>query len=64
MAVPRPKKKCVLLTVHTIVYYSSLGGFNYVTSKYACSSGLKVTLDASVLYKSNVKRVKLFLSMS
>ena len=40
----------VLLTVRTVTQR----GFNYVTSKYACSSGLKVTVDASVLYKLNV----------
>ena len=49
----------MLLTVHIV----SVRGFNNMTSKYACSSGLKVTLDASVLYKLNVKRVKLFLPM-
>jgi len=59
LAVPSLKKKCVLLTVLIV----SLREFNYMTSKYACSSGLKVTLDASVLCKLNVKRVKLFLPM-
>jgi len=50
---------CVLLTVRTV----SLRGLNYMTSKYTCSFGLKVTLGASVLYKLNAKRVKLILSI-